>query len=187
MADAIENKVDKSGLITIDLGDYAPKADLVVFDIKDWLYQGLILREQDFKDSIKNHDWDQYQGKYVTIHCSTDAIIPVWAYMTLASKLKPYAAGVYFGTYEEALDQLFQANLHQAIDPAAYEDAKIVIKGCGEDVTITNGAFVYLTAMMQPYVRSIMYGEPCSTVPVYKKPRTRRQASKPQSNSATTG
>lgn len=183
MANAIENKVDKSGLITLDLGDYAPQNPLLELDIKDWLYQGLILREQDFKEAIKNHDWEQYRDQLVTIHCSNDAIIPVWAFMTLASKLKPYAAEVYFGNYEEALDQLFHVNLQQSINPADYQDAKVVIKGCG-DVTITNGAFVYLTAMLQPCVRSIMYGEPCSTVPVYKKPRTRRQA-KPESQSST--
>jgi S-adenosylmethionine/arginine decarboxylase-like enzyme len=175
MTTGIENKVDKSGLITIDLGDYAPQTEVVVLDIKDWLYQGLILREQDFKEALKNHEWSQYQDKIVTVHCSNDAIIPVWAFMTLASKLKPYAQSVYFGSYEEALDQLFQANLDHLINPEDYEDAKIVIKGCG-DVTITNGAFVYLTAKLQPYVTSIMYGEPRSTVPVYKKPKTRRQA-----------
>ncbi len=175
MTTGIENKVDKSGLITIDLGDYAPTTELVVLDIKDWLYHGLILKEQDFKEYIKNHEWTQYEGKLVTIHCSNDAIIPVWAYMTLASKLKPYAEGVYFGDYEEALDQVFQHNLNAHISPSDLEDAKIVIKGCG-DITITNGAFVYLTAMLQPYVKSIMYGEPCSTVPVYKKPRTRKKA-----------
>lgn len=177
MTAGIENKVDKSGLITIDLGDYAPQSELEVFDIKDWLYQGLILKEQDFKDAIKKHDWSEYEGKLVTIYCSNDAIVPVWAYMTLASKLKPYAQGIYFGGFEEALNQIFQQNLNSRINPENYQDSKIVIKGCG-DVTITNGAFVHLTAMLQPYVRSIMYGEPCSTVPVYKKPRTRRQAQK---------
>lgn len=182
MADELENKVDKSGLITIDLGDYAPAEELVVFDIKDWLYQGLILREQDFKAAIKEHEWTQYEGKLVSVYCSTDAIIPVWAYMTLASKLKPYATGIYFGSYDEALNQVFQHNLNARIHPPDYEGGKIVIKGCG-DITITNGAFVHLTAMLQPYVQSIMYGEPCSTVPVYKKPRTRRQKAQPSTSS----
>ena len=184
MTTGIENKVDKSGLITIDLGDYAPTAELIVFDIKDWLYQGLILKEQDFKEAIKNHDWSQYEGKLISIYCSNDAIVPVWAYMTLASKLKPYAEGIYFGSFEDALNQVFQHNLNTHINPPDLEDAKIVIKGCG-DVTITNGAFVHLTAMLQPYVKSIMYGEPCSTVPVYKKPRTRKKA--PASPSSTAG
>ena len=181
MSEGIENKVDKSGLVTIDLGEYAPDKSLMTFDIKDWLYQGLILRENDFKEAVKQHDWSQHEGALVTVYCSNDAIIPVWAFMTIASKLTPYAEKVYFGNEEAALNQVFRENLDHHIDPETYRDGKIVIKGCG-DKTIPNGAFVHLTNKLQPYVKSIMYGEPCSTVPVYKQPRTKRSANKTASS-----
>ncbi len=175
MAEAIKNKVEKSPLTTIDLGEYAPEKNLKPFDLKDWLYQGLILKEKDFKEAVKNHDWSQYEGELVHVFCSNDAIVPVWAFMTVASKVSPYAEAVYFGNADAALNQIFKDNLEQNIDPEYYNEGKIVIKGCG-DKTIPNGAFVHLTQMLQPYVTSIMYGEPCSTVPVYKKPKSRRSA-----------
>lgn len=176
--EGIENKVDKSGLITIDLGNYAPNAELVEFDIKDWLYQGLILKEQDFKQHLKEQDWTQYEGYIVAVNCSTDAIIPVWAYMMVASKLTPYAEKVYFGNRNEVLNQVFLDNL-KAVNPEEYQDAKIVIKGCG-DKEIPSAAYVYLTNKLQPYVKTLMYGEPCSTVPVYKQPRKSKTAAQAQ-------
>lgn len=177
--EAIENKVSKSPLVTIDLGEYAPENDLIAFDLKDWLYQGLILRENDFKQYAKDHDWSQYEGQIVHVFCSNDAIVPIWAFMTVASKVASYAKQVYFGDTDSALNQVFKDNLDQGINPADYQDGKIVIKGCG-DKTIPNGAFVHLTQKLQPFVTSIMYGEPCSTVPVYKKPK-KRPAPKPNS------
>ncbi len=177
MAEAIENKVSKSPLETIDLGDFAPDQDLTPFDLKDWLYQGLILKEQDFKQYVKEHEWSQYEGKLVHVFCSNDAIIPVWAYMTVASKIQPYAQKVYFGDSEAALNQVFKENIDQGVNPEDYQDGKIVLKGCG-DKTIPNGAFVHLTQKIQPFVTSIMYGEPCSTVPVYKKPKKRASSVK---------
>lgn len=179
MAEAgIENKVAKSGLITIDLGDYAPEAELIEFDIKNWLYQGLILKEQDFKQYLKEQDWAQYEGLIVTVTCSTDAIIPLWAYMMVASKLTSYVERVYFGSRSEALNQVFLDNL-KAVNPEEYQDAKIVIKGCG-DKEIPSSAYVYLTNKLQPYVKTLMYGEPCSTVPVYKQPRKRKPTAEAQ-------
>jgi len=172
MAEAIENKVSKSSLVTIDLGDYAPEQDLTAFDLQGWLYQGLILRENDFKEYARDHDWTQYEGALVHIFCSNDAIIPVWAYMMIATKIAPYARQVYFGNGDDALNQIFRENLDQLINPSDFQEGKIVIKGCG-DITIPSGAFVHLTNKLQPFVTSIMYGEPCSTVPVYKKPKSR--------------
>ena len=176
MSGGIENKVAKSGLVTIDLGEFAPRQSLMVFDMKDWLYQGLILRENDFKEAVKEHEWSKYEGALCTVYCSNDAIIPVWAFMIVASKMSPYAEKVYFGSRDEALNQVFKDNLDQGIDPEQYRDGKIVIKGCG-DITIPSGAFVQLTNKLQPYVKTIMYGEPCSTVPVYKQPRAKRSTS----------
>lgn len=171
MAEAIENKVDKSGLQTIDLGNFAPKEAITTFDIKDWLYQGLMLKEKDFRQYVKEHDWTQYQDQIVGVYCSTDAIVPIWAYMTIASKMTPYATKVYFGDRSATINQYFTEAIVQ-LDPTQYEDAKLVIKGCG-DVEIPEGAFVKMTQHLQPYAKTIMYGEPCSTVPIYKKPRKR--------------
>ncbi|HEU4904002.1 MAG TPA: DUF2480 family protein [Flavisolibacter sp.] len=167
MSDAIVNKVAQSGLITLNLEDYLPKGEIVSFDLKDYLFMGLILKEKDFREALKNLDWSGYQGKNVTITCTADAIIPLWAYMLVTSYLQPVAKNIYVGTAEEMHKHLFLQNI-AAIDAAAFADQRIVIKGCGD---IPVGAFAYagLTQQLLPHVKSIMYGEPCSTVPVYKK------------------
>lgn len=164
----IVNKVAQSGLITIDLAIYAPKKeDIVIYDIKDNLFHGLILKEKDFRDFVKQHDWSQYQGKHIGITCSTDAIVPTWAYMILANKFSDYAQSVSFGTEEEILRDVFAAAIKQ-IDFKEFQDERIVVKGCG-DVYIPESAFVSFTHNLSKVAKSIMYGEPCSTVPVFKR------------------
>lgn len=163
----IVNKVAQSGLITIDLAVYAPNREIVVYDIKDNLFHGLILKEKDFREFVKNHDWSQYTDKIVAITCSADAIVPTWAYMILTNKMAPFAHYVGFGDKEEIYRDVFMEKLN-SIDYQEYQDQRIVIKGCG-DIPIPESAFVLFTSKLTPVVKSIMYGEPCSTVPVYKR------------------
>jgi hypothetical protein len=163
------NKVVASGLITIRLEEYFPKEELALFDLKDYLFMGLILKEKDFREALKNHDWTQYEGKNLAVFCSADAIIPTWAYMLVTVYAAPFANDIFQGTAEEFHKHIFQKALDQ-IDPAQYEDQRIVVKGCG-DKPVPPSAYVELTRKLQPYARSIMFGEPCSTVPVFKKGR----------------
>lgn len=163
----IINKVAQSGLVTIDLAKYAPTQAIVSYDIKDNLFHGLILREKDFRDFIKNHDWAQYQDQHIAITCTADAIVPTWAYMLLANKLEPFAASVHFGTVEEVENRLFLEALRD-LDYSAYQDQRVVVKGCG-DIHIPEAAFVNFTVGLSKVAKSIMYGEPCSTVPVFKR------------------
>lgn len=167
MSDTIVNKVASSGLITIDLEKYLPAGDVVTFDLKDHLFMGLILKEKDFREALKNLDWSIYRDKYVAITCSADAIIPAWAYMLVVTYLQNIAKDVYVGTSVEMQKHLLLKNI-AAIDVNEFVDQRIVIKGCG-DVTIESFAYAEITKVLQPVVKSIMYGEPCSTVPVYKK------------------
>jgi hypothetical protein len=163
----IINKVASSGLITIDLEDYYDKAPRVLWDIKNNLWQGLVLKEKDFRDFIKEHDWSQYLGSNVAITCTEDAIIPTWAYMLLASKLKPYAKRVVFGDLAQLEVTIYQEVLSH-LDYEEYRDKKIVIKGCGK-LNVPTDAYVQLTSKLIDIASSVMFGEPCSTVPVYKK------------------
>lgn len=164
----IVNKVAQSGLITIDLAQYAPaKESIFVYDIKDNLFHGLILKEKDFRAFVKEHDWSQYEGKHIGITCSTDAIVPTWAYMILSNKLSPFAKSLHFGSQEEILRDVFSEAI-QGIDYTLYQDQRIVVKGCG-DVFIPESAFVMFTHKLTQVAKSIMYGEPCSTVPVFKR------------------
>lgn len=165
--ETIINKVQQSGLITIDLEDYFHAGEKVLFDIKHYLYEGIILKEKDFRAFLKEHNWEQYKDKNVAITCSVDAIIPTWAYMLLASKLQPHAHLVVFGTLKDLHAKIFsEAIVH--INVADYTQAKVVIKGCGK-LEVPVSAYVELTNKLLPVVSSIMYGEPCSTVPVYKQ------------------
>lgn len=166
MSDMIVNKVANSGIITLNLEAYLP-GKVVVFDLKDYLFMGLILKEKDFREALKALDWSAYQHSYVTITCSADAIIPLWAYMLAAAYLQPVAREVYTGTEAEMTKHLLLQNI-SAIDPAEFADQRVVVKGCG-DVQIDSYAYVAITTRLLPVVKSIMYGEPCSTVPVYKK------------------
>ncbi len=165
--DLMINKVAESGLITIDLEDYYPKEEVAVFDMKDHLFMGLILKEKDFREALKNLDFSSYQNKNVAITCTADAVIPMWAYMLVASVLQPTAKEVLFGTAEEAKTQLLLNNISK-ISVAEYTDKRVVIKGCGEK-PIGESAYLQATKLLRPVAKSIMYGEPCSTVPIYKK------------------
>jgi len=167
MSDAIVNKVSESGLITLDLEEYYPKGETVLFDMKDHLFMGLILKEKEFREALKNIDFEIYRDKNVALTCTADAVIPVWAYMLAASYLQPVAKEIVFGDADFLHKTLFLKNI-ATINPTDYTDKRVVIKGCGE-LPITEMAYVEITKLLRPVVKSIMYGEPCSTVPVYKK------------------
>lgn len=165
----IVNRVAKSSLVTFDLEEYYDTGKRVLIDIKDYLYQGLILREKEFRSFVKEHDWTQYKDGNIAINCSSEAIIPVWAYMLVTTKLTPYAKNIVLGTLDDLEKSLFQQALSR-VNPEEFEGAKIVIKGCG-NFPVPDSAYVEITRLLAPYASSIMYGEPCSTVPIYKKPR----------------
>ena len=161
------NKVAASGLITLNLEEYFHQGERVVYDIKENLFHSLMLREKDFREFIKTNDWSVYEGKNVAIICSADAIVPTWAYMLLANRMKPYANEIVFGGLETLEAVLFTKALAK-IDLASFANERIVIKGCA-DIEVPVAAYVEITNLLTPVVKSIMYGEPCSTVPVYKR------------------
>ena len=161
------NKVAESGLVTIDLEEFYPKTDTAVFDMKDHLFMGLILKEKDYREKLKTLDLSPYQDKNIALTCTADAVIPMWAYMLAASYLQPVAREIIFGSPEFLHQTLFLQNI-AAINPADYTDKRVVVKGCGE-LPISETAYVAITTLLRPVVKSIMYGEPCSTVPIYKK------------------
>lgn len=169
MSEQIVNKVAASGLVELDLAAFSPRAEQVAFDMKDVLWQEIVLKEKDFRSFVKQHDWSAYQGQNVAIYCSVVAIIPDWAFMLMTASVAPYASRVYVGTPAEMNADLYRRNI-EAIDKEQYRDARLVVKGCG-DVKVPTSAFADIVSHLQPVVRSIMYGEPCSTVPVYKKPK----------------
>lgn len=171
MSDTFVNKVAESGIITLNLEEYFPKEAIQVFDMKDYLFMGLILKEKDFREALKALDLSIYSNKIVALTCSADAVIPVWAYMLAASVLQPVAAQVHFGTKLQVETLMLNQNL-QAIDVAAFADQRVVVKGCGE-LPIAEAAYIEVTKLLRPVAKSIMYGEPCSTVPVFKKPIVR--------------
>jgi hypothetical protein len=167
MQDEIINKVSLSGIVTIDLEEYYPQGERVLFDIKDLLFQELILREKELREYIKNEDWSKYKNKYVALVCSADAIIPTWAYMLLATQLEPYVKKVVFGNLE-TLDTVLYFEILGKLDINEYKDARIVIKGCGH-LPVPKAAYVEISRLLRPIAKSIMYGEACSTVPLYKQ------------------
>jgi hypothetical protein len=167
MADSLINKIAESGLISIDLSSFLPNNEVVVFDIKPYLFMELILKEKEFRASLANTDWKDYQDKIVGIHCSADAIIPMWANMLVASGLSNTAKAIFFGDENKVREQILLQEI-AAINATDYTDQRVVIKGCG-DTPIGESAYIAITQKLRPVVKSIMYGEPCSTVPVYKK------------------
>jgi hypothetical protein len=169
--ETIINRVAESALITIDLEELYVEGERVLLDIAPVLYQGMVLREKDFRQWAKDHPWEQYAGKLVAVNCTEDAIVPTWAYMLIATKLQPYARMFIFGTIEELETVLFQRELSK-LQPENYQDAKLVIKGCSKK-PVPISAYVEISRLLAPYASSIMYGEPCSTVPIYKKPKAR--------------
>ncbi len=160
------NKVANSGLITINLENYYPEGERVLLDIKDQLFMGLVLKEKDFRQFIKEHDWQQYSNKFVAVTCSADAIIPTWAYMLIASKLSGVAKKMVFGSLETLETVLWETILNE-FPVEEFRDQKIVIKGCG-DLPIGANAYLSLTSKLVQVASSVMFGEPCSTVPVFK-------------------
>lgn len=168
MSEPFVNKVAESGLITLDLEKFYPKGETAVFDLKDHLFMGLILKEKDFREALKKLDWSVYQDKNVALTCSADAIIPVWAWMLAVSYLQPVAKEVVMGDEKELHRSLYLKNI-DAIDINEFAGQRVVIKGCGE-TPIADYVYMEITKKLRPVVKSIMYGEPCSTVPVYKKP-----------------
>ena len=167
MSEQFVNKVAESGLITIDLEKYIPKGENMLFDLKEYLFMELILKEKEFRASLKETEWEKFRDKNVAIVCSADAIIPVWAYMLVVSHLQPVAKEIVMGDAQELEKKLFIQNI-DAININEFADKRIVIKGCGE-TPIADFAYMEITKRLLPVVKSIMYGEPCSTVPVYKK------------------
>lgn len=172
MEQPIVNRVANSGLITLNLEEHFPQREIVSFDLKDYLFMEMILKERDFRTALKEHDWTRYEGKILTIFCSADAIIPVWAYMLTAAYAEPYAADIYQGTPEDYLKSVYR-ELIQSTDYSRYDGKRIVIKGCSNK-PVPPAAYLALTAALRPYAQSIMYGEPCSTVPIFKRPRVKK-------------
>ncbi len=167
MKEVIINKVAESGLITIDLEEYYPKAVIKIFDLKEYLFMGMILKEKDFRAALQTKDWEEYKDTYVGVTCSTDAIIPAWAYMLIASYLQPAAKEVVFGDEKTLINTVFIKRI-ALINGQDYTDKRVIIKGCG-DVQVPETAYLEITSRLRPYVKSIMYGEACSNVPVFKK------------------
>ncbi len=165
----IVNKVASSGLISIDLEEFHQKGERILFDIKPLLFHELILKEKEFREFIKTNDWTIYQDKFVALTCSNDAIVPTWAYMLLSIALEPFAKKIVFGDLEMLETILFEEKL-SAHNIEQYKDARVVIKGCG-DINVPKNAYVQITNKLKPFVKSMMYGEPCSTVPLYKVPK----------------
>jgi len=166
MEENFVNKVSESGLITLDLEEFYPKDEIIVFDLKDYLFMGLILKEKDFRDALKNLNLENFSGKMVTVTCSADAVIPMWAYMLVATYLQPVAKDVLFGTSDDAKNKLLLQKISQ-LQIKDFADKRVVIKGCGK-VPIGEAAYLEATKLLRPVVKSIMYGEPCSTVPIFK-------------------
>ncbi len=165
--DEIRNKVAESGLITLDPEKYYPVKEPQTFDIKDFLYREMLLREKDFRESMDQHNWSQYQNAHVVVFCSSDAIIPLWAYMLVSSKLMGIAEKITVGSVDEAIKSDFLEQIH-SIDRQIFADRRVIIKGCGEK-DIQPYAYEALASHLLPVVKSLMYGEPCSTVPIYKR------------------
>ena len=169
MSYTIVNRVTESALTTIDLEDFFPKEPVAVFDLKPFLFMELILKEKDFREALKLHDWNQYENKHVAVTCSVDAIIPMWAYMLVAAYLQPVALEVVFGNGQKLQEVLLLRQINK-LRVEEYIDKRVVIKGCGE-LPIGESAYLEITYKLRPVAKSIMYGEPCSTVPIYKKPK----------------
>ena len=162
------NKVAQKALVTLDLETFFPKPEeIAAIDLKDFLFKGLILKEADFRETVKNMDWTQYKDKYVALYCSNNAIIPMWAYMVLSAELAPFAKDIACSPVEHAVEIFLYRNLAN-LDMATFKDQRVVVKGCG-DRTVPEAAFVQITQQLSKVARTVMYGEPCSTVPVFKK------------------
>ena len=163
----IVNRVANSALITIDLEDYYPKGTRVYFDIKEWLYEGLVLREKEFRSFVNTHDWSTYKGQFIALHCTSDAIIPGWAYMLVRLQLSGIAKQVVVGDLETLETTLYQTTIDN-LDLRFCENKPVIIKGCSNK-PVPQNAYLFLIDKLQPIAKSIMYGEACSSVPLFKK------------------
>jgi Protein of unknown function (DUF2480) len=166
MAEEILNRVKASNLVILDLEELYPTGERVLFDLKPLLFQELVLKEKDFRDFIRSHNWSQYQDKHVAIFCSADAIVPTWAFMLISISLQPFATSIIFGKEDELENYLFQ-NVLSKIDLEKFRGAKVVVKGCSK-VNVPVNAYVRVASLLRPVASSIMFGEPCSTVPLFK-------------------
>jgi hypothetical protein len=167
MSNEIKNRVAASKLVTIDLEDFYPEGERILFDIKKWLFKEQILKEKEFRDYVKNHDWTSFQNKYVALTCSSEAIIPSWAYLLISVSLSPYTKKNVVGDLE-LLEVLIFQDIINEIDLYKYNNVPVIIKGCSNK-SIPQSAYTYLISKLLPVVKSIMYGEACSNVPLFKK------------------
>ena len=167
MPEEIINRVAQSRLMTIDLEDYYPAGRRVFLDISQWLYEGLILREKEFRNFVAEHDWESYQDAYVAVDCSADAIVPGWAFMLVASKLQIHAKKVVQGNLEQLETSLYQSIIGD-LDVSQFKGRPVIIKGCTNKPVPPN-AYLWITTKLLPVAKSVMYGEACSSVPIYKK------------------
>lgn len=171
MAGEIVNRVEKSGIVSLNLEELLPSFPIVSIDLKDQLFQEMILREKDFREWIKTNDWSQYEGKHVALFCSADAIIPTWAYMLVGTKLDGIAASYFTGEAKDLKARLIESFINE-MNAEDYRDARVVIKGCSDEA-LPVSAYTAVAAKLQPVVKSLLFGEPCSTVPLWKKPRSK--------------
>ena len=167
MTEKIINRVANSNLVAIDLSDYATKENIIVFDVKDFLFEGVVLKEKEFRSSLKEFDFSIYEGKISAIYCSSNAIIPMWAFMLVTSYLKPICSQLYFGSREDVFQNILLKNIN-AIDSKKFKEKKVIVKGCGR-IPLRESLFIAITQKLQDSVSSLMFGEACSAVPVYKK------------------
>lgn len=167
MPNEIINRVANSKLVTIDLEDYYPEGTRTIVDIKKWLFEGIVLREKPFRQAVKDHDWSQYQNHYVAITCSTDAIVPTWAFMLVALQLQPYVKHSVLGTLNDLETALYQTTINQQ-DFSYLNNKPVIIKGCGKK-PVPKNAYIILTTTIKPLAKSISFGEACSSVPLYKR------------------
>ena len=167
MVDEIVNRVANSGLINLDLSDYAPAKTFDEIDLKQFLFEGFILKEKEFRNTLKTFDFSAYENKVVAVNCSSDCIIPMWAFMLITSHLNNVASEIHFGTKNEVFQKLFLQNI-ESITPDEFEDKKVIVKGCGH-IPLNEDLYVAITKKLQNTVSSLMFGEACSAVPVFKK------------------
>jgi len=165
----IENKVEKSGLLSLDLNDFIPKGERIILDVKDFLFEEVMIKENHFREIVKSHDWSIYENKFVGVTCSVDAIIPLWVYMILASSLQPHAKLVVRGNKSHLEGALIKRAI-EGLNVQDYEKQRVIVKGCGGE--IPESAYIAITTLLQPVVKSLMFGEACSTVPVFKNKKS---------------
>ena len=167
MADTIINRVAASTLITFDLEKLYQIGTRQSIDLSQWLDKGLLLREKEFRAQLKAYDWSIFHDQFIALHCSTDAILPAWASLLVTTYLQPYARKVVLGNLKDLEVQLFFEEI-QLLDLSPYKEQPVIIKGCSEK-TVPQEAYVQLISKLQPVVKSLFYGEACSSVPLYKK------------------